>query len=82
MRKKAAGSFWHKPHRKYRRRIDIITIEEFAWLAIGILSGWLIGQGLILLILVIPLALFALFIYEKHIYASRYGLRTIAGKKI
>jgi len=77
-----SDSFWHKRHQKYvsgRLRKDVLTLEESAWLIIGLIFGWFIGKGMNLFLLVIPATLFLVWIYE-HYYAKKYGTRTIHGE--
>jgi len=81
------GSFHHKRHEAYaqgRLRTNIITIEEAIWLVIGLTFGWLAGEGAKALLILIPLILFVVWVYEQA-YASKYGLRFInnapAGKR-
>ncbi|MBI4095315.1 MAG: hypothetical protein HY438_00480 [DPANN group archaeon] len=42
-------------------RREIITLEEAGLLFLGILFGWLAGQGAPIILLGIPIALFALW---------------------
>jgi hypothetical protein len=73
------GSFFHKRHQKFiqgRLRTDIITLEEMAWLVIGLAFGFFAAKGLNILLIFLPLVLFIAWAYEKW-YASKYGLRFI-----
>jgi len=62
-----------------RLRKEIISLEEAAWLIIGLAFGWFVGKGATVLILTIPLAIFAVWIYEL-MYAQKYGEKTMYGK--
>lgn len=73
------GSFHQKRHEEYTRgrlRTDILTIEEAAWLIIGLAFGWFAGKGASILLIIIPLVMFLVWVYERG-YASKYGLRFI-----
>jgi len=73
------GSFFHKRHQKHvqgRLRTEILTIEELAWLIVGLAFGFFAGKGAQIFLVLIPLILFIAWAYEQW-YASRYGLRFI-----
>jgi hypothetical protein len=73
------GSFFHRRHQKFsqgRLRTEILTMEELAWLVIGLSFGWFAAKGTGVILIFIPLVLFIVWIYEQW-YASRYGLRFI-----
>lgn len=83
-RKPKPGSFWHKRHARYTRgrlRTEIITAEETAWLIIGLIFGWFAGRGAPAFILLIPIIMIIVWIYEQN-YAQKYGVRTIHGKLV
>jgi len=62
-----------------RLRKEIISLEEAAWLIIGIFFGWFVGRGVTVLVLLIPAVLFAVWVYE-YVYAQKYGEKTMLGK--
>ena len=62
-----------------RLRKEIITLEEAAWLTIGLLFGWFIGRGVTALIVIIPIIIFLVWVYE-YLYAQKYGEKTMMGK--
>ena len=59
-----------------RLRTEILTLEEAAWLVIGIAFGWLAVRGASVLLLILPLVLFIVWAYEQW-YAAKHGLRFI-----
>lgn len=74
-----SGSFHHKRHQVHTRgrlRTEIITLEEALWLAVGLTFGWFAGKGANILLLLIPIILFVVWLYEQW-FASKYGLRFI-----
>ncbi len=62
-----------------RLRKEIISVEEAAWLVVGLLFGWFIGKGASKLMLLIPLIIFVVWVYE-YMYAQKYGEKTMMGK--
>ena len=51
---------------------EIIGLEEFGWLVMGILFGWFAGKGATMLLAAIPIAFFALwmmlYLHRKSVY--------------
>jgi hypothetical protein len=51
---------------------EIIGIEEFSWLVIGLLFGWIAGKGGMQVLFAIPIAFFALwailYLHRKVVY--------------
>lgn len=76
---------WHEKryeiYTKGRARNQLITLEESIWLVLGIIFGWFAGKGASVLILLIPLVLFGVYVYE-WIYLKRYGKYGIHGKRM
>jgi hypothetical protein len=73
------GSFFHKRHQKFsqgRLRTEILTLEEAAWLVIGISFGWFAARGASVILILLPLILFIAWAYEQW-YAAKHGLRYI-----
>lgn len=68
-------------HRRYRLRKEVLTFEEAIWLAIGIITGYLIAKGFSILLLILVIAIFAAFVYEEH-YARKHGLFNIFGERM
>jgi len=64
-----------------RLRKEIISIEEAAWLIIGLIFGWFVGRGATILLLLIPIIIFIVYFYE-YVYAQKYGHYTMYGKKV
>ena len=55
-----------------KERRFILSIEEGSLLLIGLFFGWLAGKGIYDLLLLIPLIIFAVFIFE-YIHYKRTG---------
>lgn len=78
------GSFHHGRYRRFsigRLRTDVLTLEEGIWLSIGLIFGWLAAKTTFLWVLAIPIVLLLVFAFEK-VYAQKYGVRTIHGRKV
>jgi hypothetical protein len=78
------GSFFHKRYSQFSRgrlRTEIVTLEEALWLTLGLAFGWMAAKQTKLWIIIIPIVLLIVFIYEQ-LYAKKYGLRTIHGRKV
>jgi len=72
-------SWTHKRHQKYlqgRFRTEVITLEEAAWLIIGLVFGWFAAKGANIFLLLIPIVILLVWLYEQF-YASKHGLRYI-----
>jgi hypothetical protein len=73
------GSFFHRRHQKFtqgRLRTEILTLEEAAWLIIGLTFGWFAAKTTNIILILIPIILLVVWVYEQW-YASKYGLRYI-----
>lgn len=78
------GSFFHQRYSRYSRgrlRTEIITLEESFWLVLGLLFGVLAVKTSSSWLLIIPIVLLAVWIFEK-LYAKKYGMRTIHGRRV
>ena len=51
---------------------EIIGIEEFSWMLMGLFFGWLAGKGATQMLVAIPIAFFALwtifYLHRKTVY--------------
>ena len=63
--------YQYKMAKKLERRF-ILSVEETSLLIIGLFFGWLAGKGVYDLLLLIPLVIFAVFIFE-YIHYKRTG---------
>ncbi len=78
------GSFHHNRYQKSARgrlRTDVLTFEEGLWLVIGLIFGWLAAKTTFFWVAAVPIAILLVLAFEK-IYAQKYGLRTIHGRKV
>ena len=77
------GSFHHRRYQKSTRgrlRTDVITFEEGLWLTIGLIFGWLAAKTTVFWVAIVPVVILLVLGFEK-IYAQKYGLRTIHGRR-
>jgi len=78
------GSFFQQRYNRFskgRLRTEIITLEEIFWLVIGLSFGWMAAKTTSIWVLAIPAVLLAVWIFEQ-LYAKKYGLRTVHGRKV